>query len=288
MKVIIGIDIGGSTTKIVGFYEDMKLIEPMSVRATDPITSVYGAFGKFLSTNGLELDDIEKVMITGVGSSYIKKPLYGLSCSHVTEFQSIGYGGIYLSGLKEAIIVSLGTGTSVTHCSYYNENLHPEVHYLGGTGIGGGTLLGLSKKVIGMDNVDHIAEVAKEGSLERVDLQVGDITQKDILPGLPGNMTAANFGKVSDVTTKGDLALGLLNMIYETSAMLSLFAARSYQITDIVLTGNLTTLPQAEETFRNLSDMFHVNYVIPRFSRYATVIGAALSYFDMIGDIRVE
>ena len=288
MKVIIGIDIGGSTTKIVGFYEDMSLIEPMSVRATDPITSVYGAFGKFLSTNELELDDIEKVMITGVGSSYINKPLYGLSCSHVTEFQSIGYGGIYLSGLSEAIIVSLGTGTSVTHCSYHNTNLHPEVHYLGGTGVGGGTLVGLSKKVLGMDNVDHIAELAKEGSLERVDLQVGDITRKDILPGLPGSMTAANFGKVSDVTTKGDLALGLLNMIYETSAMLSLFAARSYNITDIVLTGNLTTLPEAESTFRTLSEMFHVNYMIPKFSRYATVIGAALSYFDMIGDMKVE
>ena len=51
MKTIIGIDIGGSTTKIVGFSEDMTLIEPMSVRATDPLTSVYGAFGKFLNTN---------------------------------------------------------------------------------------------------------------------------------------------------------------------------------------------------------------------------------------------
>ena len=71
MGVVIGIDIGGSTTKIVGFNEDKKLIAPMFVTANDPITSVYGAFGKFLDENGLELDDIEKVMITGVGSSYI-------------------------------------------------------------------------------------------------------------------------------------------------------------------------------------------------------------------------
>ena len=84
---ILGIDIGGSTTKIVGFSEDMTLIEPMSVRATDPLTSVYGAFGKFLNTNSLELDDVEQVMITGVGSSYIDKPLYGRPCSHVGEFQ---------------------------------------------------------------------------------------------------------------------------------------------------------------------------------------------------------
>lgn len=38
--VTIGIDIGGSTTKIVGFASKntAALIEPLSVRATDPVT----------------------------------------------------------------------------------------------------------------------------------------------------------------------------------------------------------------------------------------------------------
>ena len=43
---VIGIDVGGSTTKIVGFRktEDGKrdLISPFLVRATVPITSIYG------------------------------------------------------------------------------------------------------------------------------------------------------------------------------------------------------------------------------------------------------
>lgn len=80
MKNVIGIDIGGSTTKIVGFTKDGKLIEPMSVKAADPITSAYGAFGKFTDVNKLSLDSIEKVMITGVGSAYISTPIYGLPC----------------------------------------------------------------------------------------------------------------------------------------------------------------------------------------------------------------
>ena len=46
-KIIIGIDVGGSTPKIVGVDDSRNLIEPMFVRATDPITSLYGAFGKF-------------------------------------------------------------------------------------------------------------------------------------------------------------------------------------------------------------------------------------------------
>ena len=98
-------------------------------------------------------------------------------------------------------------------------------------------------------------------------------------------MTAANFGRVSDVASKADVALGIINMVFETAGMMSIFAGRSYGITDIVLTGNLTVLPQAAPTFENLSKMFSVNFSIPRHSRYATVIGAALSYFDMIGEL---
>ncbi len=288
MKAIIGIDIGGSTTKIVGFTEDMRLITPMSVRANDPLTSVYGAFGKFLSVNALALDDVEKIMITGVGSSYIDKPLYGRSCTHCAEFQCVGRGGIYLSGLSEAIIVSMGTGTAITHCTYHTDAMQPTITYLGGTGVGGGTLVGLSKKMLGMDNVEHIVDLAKMGNLENIDLQIKDITQKDILLGMPANLTAANFGKISDVASKSDMALGIINMVFETAGMLSIFAARSYHVQDIVLTGNLTTLPQAEPLFRSMSAMFSVNFQIPEHARYATVIGAALSYFDMIGEQKHE
>ena len=61
-KIIIGIDIGGSTTKIVGFDTSdgkRELIQPIFVKATDPITSVYGAFGKFLDSNSLTLEEIK-------------------------------------------------------------------------------------------------------------------------------------------------------------------------------------------------------------------------------------
>ncbi len=288
MKAIIGIDIGGSTTKIVGFWETMELIAPMSVRAADPVTSVYGAFGKFLSENALELSDVEKIMITGVGSSYIDKPLYGCSCSHVSEFQSVGYGGLYLSGLPEAIVVSMGTGTAMTHCKYPKDAMHPTVTYLGGTGVGGGTLVGLSRQMLGTNDVDHVVSLAADGDICNIDLQIKDITKKDILPGMPANMTASNFGKIEEGASKNDTAIGIINLVFETAGMMSIFAARSYSTRDIVLTGNLASLPQAEPIFANLSEMFHVNFRIPENSRYATVIGAALSYFDTIGDIPHE
>ena len=54
-KTVIGIDVGGTTTKIVGFRKNAngtkELIHPQLVRATDPMTSAYGAFGKFTAHN---------------------------------------------------------------------------------------------------------------------------------------------------------------------------------------------------------------------------------------------
>ncbi|MDY3846310.1 MAG: type II pantothenate kinase [Eubacteriales bacterium] len=274
MKVVIGIDVGGSTTKIVGFDitgEKRRLIKPLFVQATDPITSIYGAFGKFMSENDLKLSDVEKVLTTGVGSSYITKPIYALPHGEVSEFESIGRGGLYLSGLDEAIVVSMGTGTAIVHAKKGDKS-----RYLGGTGVGGGTLTGLAKGMLGLDNVDHIFELAQGGDISKVDLQIRDITHGGD-SSLPNDMTAANFGKLSDMASKNDIALGLVNMVFETIGMMSIFAARSCSVKNIVLTGNLSVSEAARLEFSRLSDMFGVNFIIPENSQFATVIGTALA-----------
>ena len=272
MKTVIGIDVGGSTTKIVGFRDGTTLIDPIFVRAHDQVTSAYGALGKFTTLNGIELSDIQKIMVTGVGSTFIGDNIYNIPCEHVVEFPCIGRGGIYLSGLDRAIIVSMGTGTAIV---YADANGNSE--YLGGTGVGGGTLLGLSDKLIGMRSISHITELAKDGDLSRIDLQVHDITKTEVHPDLAPNLTAANFGKVSDVAAKSDLALGIINMIYETIGMTAIFAARSHGTRDMVLTGNMAALPQAEQIFGSLNKLFDVNFIIPHNAQFGTVIGAALA-----------
>lgn len=278
-QVVIGIDVGGSTTKIVGFrHQDgapPALIQPLFVRATDPITSIYGAFGKFTSENKLSLSDIRRVMMTGVGSSYLTDPIYGLDCRNVPEFSGVGLGGLYLSGLKEAIIVSMGTGTALVHAKC-QPNGKTDIHYLGGTGVGGGTLLGLTKKITGVDTIEHIETLCRGGDLSKIDLTIRDISKQDDKFPIGANLTAANFGKLSDMATNEDIALGLANMVAETVAMMAIFAARGHGIKNIVLTGNLTTLTPIRRVFENLADSFDVNFVIPADARFGTVIGAAL------------
>ncbi len=273
MSVVIGIDVGGSTTKIVGFRkgDTSALINPLFVRASDPITALYGAFGKFTDQNSIALTEIDNIMVTGVGSAKITKPIYGLSCEHVSEFDCIGLGGLYLSGLEEAIVVSLGTGTALVHA-----RKGEKMEYLGGTGVGGGTLVGLSKRMLGMDDIHHIQELAENGDLDKIDWRIGNI-KKNILPGAPEKMTASNFGNVSDIAGKSDVALGIINMVFETIGMVSIFAARNYGLRDIVLIGNLTTLNKAKEIFSGLNSMFNMNFIIPENSQFGTVIGAALT-----------
>ncbi|MBQ8331968.1 MAG: type II pantothenate kinase [Clostridia bacterium] len=277
MRTVIGIDVGGSTTKIVGFQTDSaerKLIEPLFVRATDAITSVYGAFGKFTMQNKLTLGDIDRVMMTGVGSSYMEQSIYGLDCRKVSEFQCVGLGGLYLSGLDDAIVVSMGTGTALIHAT--KKGGSTETEYLGGTGVGGGTLLGLSRQMLGVDTIEHLEQLAETGDLNKVDLRIGDISGDHNFQ-IGEEITASNFGKLSDIANKHDIALGIANMVAETIAMLAVFAARNFNAKNVVLTGNLTALRSVTRVFENLESTFGVKFLIPEMAQFATVIGAALS-----------
>lgn len=278
LGVIIGIDVGGSTTKIVGFRTDEKgnktLIEPQLVTANDPITSTYGAFGKFTEENGIEMSDITKIMMTGVGSSFVKKDIFGLTCERVPEFNSIGKGALYLSGLDNALAVSLGTGTALVHAVKGGK-----MNYLGGTGVGGGTLVGLSKLLLRAESMEHIIEYADGGDLDNIDLKIKHMTDSGRLSILSEEMTASNFGNVSDLATKEDIALGIMNMVFETVAMVSMFAARQVGCENIVFTGNLTKIGFCEKKFKELNSMkdnFGVNFIIPANSQFGTVIGTAL------------
>ena len=269
MGKIIGIDIGGSTTKIVGFDKG-AIFSPLLVKATDPIASVYGAFGKFLNTNGLELSDIERIMVTGVGSSYITAKLYDIPTGMVDEFRAIGMGGLFLSNLSNALIISMGTGTALVKADQKG------VRHIGGTGVGGGTLLGLSNRMLNVRNFNDLIETANGGNLDHIDLSIGDLSH--CVVGLPSESTASNFGKLSDLASNADIGLGIINLVFQTIGMISVFAARIDQTKDIVLTGNLTNVPQSHEIFSELGKLFDVNFITPVNAEFATAAGAAISY----------
>ena len=273
MSVILGIDIGGSTTKIVGLRRDGSTIAMHRVQAQDPITSLYGALGNFLFTNGLALADVSRIVLTGVGASYVEGDIYGIPTEKVEEFTAVGVGGLALSGQEKAVVVSMGTGTA-----FIWAEKGKDVRHLCGSGVGGGTLAGLCSRLCGTRQYDQIVKLALEGDINHIDLTVGDITRNSH-PSLPLDITAANFGNISDSATPGDFAAGAVNMVLQSIGTTAVMACRACGCETVVLTGFMSNLPQAEECFALFTRLHGIRFVTPEHATFATSIGAALCSF---------
>jgi len=270
--MVIGIDVGGSTTKIIGIDKE-GIKHPMLVRAADPITSLFGALGKYIYDNGISLTQVEKVMLTGVGSVYVRQSLYGLSTAHADEFIANGLGAHYASRLKSLIVVSMGTGTSFVKVE------GDSISHIGGLGIGGGTILGLSRLLLHTQDIQQIVEMALKGNTENVDLKIKDICNT-ALPGLPLEATASLFGKASMNSPMEDIASGVIHMVLQTIGQSVILAALNSSIKDFVLIGNLAKLPQCENVFPILEKMYNCHFLIPKYAEYRTALGAALAYVN--------
>ena len=270
MGIIIGIDVGISTTKIVGL-KDGHITSPTRITAADPVTSLYGAFGKYLHDNDIALSDVEQVMLTGVGSAYVKGEVYGLPTQKVEEFVADGLGARYESKLDHTIVVSMGTGTSFVLCD------GDDMRHIGGIGIGGGTLAGLARLLLNTSDIKTVSALAMQGDIKNVNLLIGDISAEP-LPGLPVDATASILAKAQSDATKEDIAVGIIIMVLQTIGSAAWLSSRDSDIRDFVLIGNLSLLPQCKDVFPALEKLYDIRFHIPKYSQYCTAIGAALSY----------
>ena len=270
MSIVIGIDVGISTTKIVGI-DEMKVVSPMRITAADPVTSLYGAFGKYLYENHIDLTDVEHVVLTGVGSAYIEKPVYGLPTSRADEFVADGLGARFESKLDHIIVVSMGTGTSLVLCN------GSDIHHIGGISIGGGTLQGLSRIMLQTSDIRQVSELAKHGDISHVSLMIGDISAHP-LPGLPMNVTASLFANAQTDASKEDSAVGLIHTVLQSVGSAAVLSALNTDIKNFVLIGNLSLLPQCKDVFPMMEQLYNVRFHIPKYSEFCTAIGAALDY----------
>lgn len=264
--MLVGIDIGGSTTDAV--ILDNGGVHVVTIEANDPIAAAAGALGKLVESCGFQLDRVERVAATGAGSRALGETLLGRPVVKVNEFSAIGIGGTSLAARKKALVVSLGTGTAIVSVT------GEKIEHVSGTGLGGGTLRGLSKHMLGVSTLETLEAMAARGDLSRVDLTVRDIAGGAI-GDLPPGTTASNFGKVGADATADDKALAIMNMIVEVVSVLSIAAARACGQEDIVLTGKLTRIFRFMQRTKRLNFGFGRGFLIPEHADYATAIGAA-------------
>jgi type II pantothenate kinase len=273
--MIVGIDIGSTITKAVSI-EKGGLIRKVKTKAMDAVTSATGAFGKMLVENGIRLTDIEKIRITGAGASKIKDDIFGIPTEKIDEVSAIGVGGLFLahkeglSAEKPIVITNIGTGTILIEAS------KDRIAHLGGSGVGGGTILGLSKRLISLSAFNDIMEAAKDGNRKPVDLLLEDITETDI-SFLSRESTAANFGKMLDTAKNPDIALAIIMLVFEVIGMLSVFAARGKHIDNVLITGSGSDNPIGKKSLDEIGAMHRIRFVYPDDAQYTTAIGAGLA-----------
>lgn len=268
--MIIGIDIGGSTTQGV-LLRNGKTTSFTSIHASDAVASASGCLGKIITENRIKIDRIMAVAATGGGAGKLNRSLLGIPVRKVEEIKAIGLGGMMLTGKKRCFVVSIGTGTAMVAVTEGGN----VIKHAGGTGVGGGTLKGLFKLLLNKEDINNLEILAGKGNLKKINLTVKDIVGKGI-GELSADATAANFGKLCDETSENDIALGLIHMVGEIVGTLSVFAAKNHGLEkDIVFIGKVTRNKTLMKKLQEAVRTFGGRAVVPEHAEFATAIGAA-------------
>jgi type II pantothenate kinase len=268
--MIVGIDIGGSTTQGV-MMRNGKISSFTAIHASDAMASAAGCLGKIITENRMRIDMVTAVAATGGGAGKLNKSLLGIPVKKVEEIKAIGLGGMALTGKKKCFVVSIGTGTAMVAVTDGGK----VIKHVGGTGVGGGTLKGLFKLLLNKDDINNLELLAEKGNIKKINLTVRDIVGKGI-GEISAEATAANFGKLSDDTSEHDIALGLINMVGEVVGTLSTFAARNHGLEkDIVFIGKVTRNKMLMKKLQDAVRTFGGRAVVPSHAEFATAIGAA-------------
>ncbi|MDY0396176.1 type II pantothenate kinase [Virgibacillus halophilus] len=264
MKRRIGIDAGGTLTKLVYSERNRLHFKTYQMDETSELINWLNMVG----------DDCELCLTGGKAPQVEKKSMR--TWRHIDEFTALVSGTQYLleteqrSSIKEYILVNIGTGTSFFYVT-------PDgFERLLGSGLGGGTLLGLGRLLTGSEDFRDLTAMATEGDSSRIDLLVKDIYQGDT-PLMDG-LTAANFGKAySQKVIAADRAAGLFRMIGENLLLLASQAAMLKQSKYIVFIGStLKSNAPLKKILAGFKDMLPLEKVFPEKGSHAGALGAWL------------
>lgn len=244
----IGIDAGGTLIKVVYDDAEGRVYYKIPTREIEALIAD-------LNENHPDAE----YYITGGGAERFKAQLAGTVFIY-EEFDAT-FTGLQLM-LKEQdlhldsfVYLNVGTGTSI----HYAENNQQQ--RIGGSGVGGGTLLGLSQLLVGSSDFDEVIALSKEGNRDHVDLKVKHI-YGDAEPPIPGDFTASNFAYVLENTTDisdADKVQAVVGLVAETVMTIGLAVAERQNISDIVFIGS---------TFNNNDVMRDI------IKRYGELLGA--------------
>jgi type II pantothenate kinase len=246
-KLLIGMDLGGSLTKIcilsgskeksINDFLLSKKFENINLDSINlylinfPTIDFEKDIIPLLKEINNNIEKIDVIDATGGGAhkfnDALKKNL-NIEFTKHDELQSLIFGYKFMNSYSSFyeiegddnaikkiaaeelkfphILANIGSGVSILKVSSKDK-----FERVGGTLMGGGTLIGLSKLIIGKDDFNEILEFAKKGNNENVDI-------------ISDNNIVSSFGKIheyvqagkKDEIKKEDIALSILNIPFPT------------------------------------------------------------------------
>lgn len=255
----IGIDFGSTMTKFA-IYDGKQITHKSYIKRNDDWKEYLKQF---------DLSQVSNIAICGSGASFIDEDIFGIPTTHIEEFDAIASGVHYLTDLKECIVVCLGTGTSFMYI-----NQKDKIH-LGGSGMGGALLTTLARNCCGCDDIESFLKLALDGDLKKADLQIADISSTDI-DNLYADATAANMAKIDNNTTPCDYAAGICNLVFQNVGVMAFLADNAYKTGRAVVLGTLACSDAGKRYLGYVSDLFHIDFILPEDAPFGCAIGAVL------------
>ncbi len=206
--------------------------------------------------------------VTGGRYRQLPDRMDDLAIVKVDEMQAVGRGGLVLSGLDDALVVSAGTGTAMVAAK------NDDSYHVTGSAVGGGTLLGLSKVLLELGDPMELDLLAKAGDASNVDMMLKDAVGGEI-GQLPAEANAVNLGKLVDdpAPSRADLAAGLVRLVAQVIAVIALNAAKAEGLLDIVMIGHLMDLETIRAEVDLVGKFYHQSFIVPHHPGLGTVLG---------------
>lgn len=267
MANVIGIDAGGTLIKTVHLENNQYCYQTFS---TNDIMEVV----LWVNENHREA----KLMITG-GKQTKLAQLVDNEVEMVPEFEATTSGiqaivnQANLALPDSYLVVNVGTGTSIHSVN------GKSAERLGGTGVGGGMLMGLAYLLTGRTNFQEITRLAEKGDRNGIDLKVKDIYEGASPIG--GDLTASNFGFIERIkhneVKNEDVLACLIGMISESILMMAIPFAKTTSTANIVFIGStFQSNPLFRQQLERFEELFDIKAYFPHRGQYSGAVGALL------------
>ena len=220
---------------------------------------------------------LERAAVTGGQYRLLPDQVGDTHLVKISEVDAIGRGGLYLAGLDEALVVSGGSGTAMVAARH-----HIAVHVTG-SAVGGGTLQGLGRLLLGETDPLAIDRLALQGNANHVDLTLVEAVGAGV-GRLPVNANAVNFGRlVQDgaLASPQDIAAGLVRLVGQVIAVIAINAARAEGLEHIVVTGHLVDLLSVRKVLDETAGFYGAKISVPPNPGTGTAVGALVCMEEM-------